>query len=222
MSFMFKMPINMPRGSHYGSDYWITYSYKLKRRVCLYSYLEYSQFITLEMNPLVEYFCEQPFEISGIFNGKNKKSVFDFWVQYKNSNSEFQEVKYRSELVGSDKNAVRSKEQTEFQKQWCDENNYKYSIITDEDIFKSRHSIGNLQLLRSHLIRSGLTNKKDCEELCKQLKFTNLTIGEIRNLNLMSEDNLIGTLAKLYYDGILEIDTISRPLDKSTEVRLCE
>ena len=76
-------------------------------------------------------------------------------------------------------------------------------------------------MLRSHLIRSGITNKKDCEELCKQLKFTNLTVGEIRNLNLMSEDNLIGTLAKLYYDGIIEIDTISRPLDKSTEVHLC-
>lgn len=222
MSYLFIKPIEMPRGSHYGSDYWIAYSYKLKRRVCLYSYLEYSQFISLEMNPLVEYFCEQPFEINGIFNGKNKKSVFDFWVQYKNSNSEFQEVKYISELKGNDKKAVRSKEQTEFQKQWCDENNYKYAIITDEDIFKSRHYIGNLQLLRSHLIRSGLINKKDCEVLCKELKFANLKLGEIRNLDLISEDILMSTLARLFYDGIIIIDTISRPLDKSTEVRLCE
>ena len=116
MAYLFNKPIEMPRGSHYGSDYWIIYSYKLKRRVRLYSYLEYAQFISLEMNPLVEYFCEQPFEINGTFNGKNKKSVFDFWVQYKNSNSEFQEVKYMSELIGSDKKALRSKEQTEFQR----------------------------------------------------------------------------------------------------------
>lgn len=222
MSYLFNKPSEMPRGSHYGSDYWVTYSYKLKRRACLYSYLEYSHFISLEMNPLVEYFCEQPCEINGTFNGKSKKSVFDFWVQYKNNNSEFQEVKYLSELNGSDKNALRSKEQTEFQKQWCAENNYKYTIITDEDIFKSRHHIGNLQLLRSHLIQSGVINKKACEELYKKLKFSNLTIGEIRNLNLISEDNLIGTLAKLFYDGIIEIDTINRPLDKSTEVRICE
>ncbi|MBR5297757.1 MAG: Tn7 transposase TnsA N-terminal domain-containing protein [Parabacteroides sp.] len=221
ITYIFQSPIKMPRGSHYGSDFWITYSYKLKRRVNLYSYLEYTQFISLEMNPEVEFFCEQPLEISGTFNGKNKKSVFDFWVQYKNSNSEFQEVKYISELKGNDKKSVRSKEQTEFQKQWCDENNYKYAIITDEDIFKSRHYIGNLQLLRSHLIRSGIINKKDGEELLKKLRFANLTIGEIRNLNLVSEDNLLGILAKLLYDGIIEIDAISRPLDKSTEVHLC-
>ena len=57
MSYLYQTPIKMPRGLHYGSDYWISNSFKLKRNVHLYSMLEYANFIELEMNPSVEYFC---------------------------------------------------------------------------------------------------------------------------------------------------------------------
>ena len=56
----FTTPIEMPRGTHYGSNYFIVYSHKIKRNVKLYSNLEYYNFLTLETDPNVEYFCEQP------------------------------------------------------------------------------------------------------------------------------------------------------------------
>ena len=59
MTYQYQSPIKMPRGSHYGSDYWISYSYKLKRKVRLFSMLEYSNFIELEMNSEVEFFCRE-------------------------------------------------------------------------------------------------------------------------------------------------------------------
>ena len=52
----------MPRGTHYGSDYWIIYSKKLQRQVHLYSMLEHANFIVLEMDSHVEYFCEREFD----------------------------------------------------------------------------------------------------------------------------------------------------------------
>ena len=100
MNHLFKTPIEMPRGSHYGSDYWICQSHKIKRRVHMYSMLEFWNFITLEMDSSVEYFCEQPFEIE-IHDEKSekiRKSVFDFWVLYTDGREEFQEVKYSSEI----------------------------------------------------------------------------------------------------------------------------
>lgn len=35
----FDTPINMPRATHYGNNYWEVYSNKLKRKVCLFSNL---------------------------------------------------------------------------------------------------------------------------------------------------------------------------------------
>lgn len=97
MKYLYSTPISMPRGTHYGSDYWIIYSKKLQRQVHLYSMLEHANFIVLEMDSHVEYFCEQPLKITD-YNASKQQSVFDFWVYFTNGTYEFQEIKYSSEL----------------------------------------------------------------------------------------------------------------------------
>ena len=57
-------PIEMPRCRKYGNNYYITYSKKLNRNITLYSQLEYHNFLTIEMNPHVMDFCEQPLAIN--------------------------------------------------------------------------------------------------------------------------------------------------------------
>jgi hypothetical protein len=43
--------------------------------------LEFANFLQIEMNPAIEYFCEQPLKI--ILPDQPKKSaIFDFWIQY--------------------------------------------------------------------------------------------------------------------------------------------
>ena len=79
----FTTPIEMPRGTHYGSNYFIVYSHKIKRNVKLYSNLEYYNFLTLETDPNVEYFCEQPHEISVCIDNKLGKAIFDMFVEYR-------------------------------------------------------------------------------------------------------------------------------------------
>lgn len=59
----FTKPIAMQRSTHYGNNYFSVYSNKIKRVVHLFSNLEYYNFLTLETNPQVETFCEQPLKL---------------------------------------------------------------------------------------------------------------------------------------------------------------
>lgn len=71
-------PIEMPRGTHYGSNYWEAYSNKLKRKICLFSNLEYENFLSLEMNANVMKYCEQPWRLKywKIIRFTNLLSIF--------------------------------------------------------------------------------------------------------------------------------------------------
>ena len=76
----FNTPIDMPRATHYGNNYYVTYSSKLKRNVHLFSNLEYYNFLDLECDPNVVKFCEQPLQIDVILGNEVKHAIFDAWV----------------------------------------------------------------------------------------------------------------------------------------------
>lgn len=89
MDYKYTNPINMTRGTHYGSNYWEVYSKKINRKVKLFSNLEYENFLSLELNPEIEYFCEQPLEVEIFLDGNKKKTIFDMWVKYKDEGKSF-------------------------------------------------------------------------------------------------------------------------------------
>ncbi len=223
MSYLYQTPIEMPRGSHYGSDYWIAYSYKLKRKVHFFSMLEYANFVTLEMNPEVEFFCEQPLKITNSDSHLKKSSVFDFWVYYKNGESEFQEVKYSSELSGNSDSALRSQNQIEFQRKWCSDNGFAYKIVTEKELYVGQFTFPNLQLLQGHLLRYNLNNRIDTTKFYNILSQNGqLTLGDIKALEMFPLNFEMGFLAYQYYMGYIDMTINDRPLDNSTGVRLCE
>ncbi len=223
MSYLYQKPIEMPRGTHYGSDYWIAYSFKLKRMARFYSMLEYTNFICLEMSPAVEYFCEQPLKIEDLNSSLHKRiTVFDFWIQYTDSSNEFQEVKYSSELIGNTDSAIRSQKQIEFQRNWCKNNAHNYKIITEKDLYVGQFRIQNLELLHSHLLRYNQVSRMSAEKLYEVLCKSKLTIGAIRSLNIFPENYELSILAYQYYLGNIDINIKDRPLDNQTEVKLCE
>lgn len=220
--YLYQTPIEMPRGSHFGSDYWIAYSYKLKRKVHFFSMLEYANFIILEMDSNVEYFCEQPLKITDKTSLSKCSSIFDFWVQYIDGLSEFQEVKYSSELISSTESALRSKNQIEFQKNWCISNGYNYRVVTEESIYNGQFGFQNLKLLQSHLLRYHQSEKYSIQRFYKVLAQGPLSFEEIKLLKLFPENYVLSILAFQYYLGNIEIDIKDRPLDNYTEVKLCE
>lgn len=222
MSYLYQTPIDMPRGSHYGSDYWISYSKKLCRKVHLYSMLEYANFLVLEMNPNIEYFCEQPTKIFSN-DGKKHSSVFDFWVYYSDGKTEFQEIKYSAELNGDTSSAIRTQQQIQFQKTWCEKEGQNYRVITENDLYKSEHYINNLNQLYSYVLRC--TESTEYESIIALQNFLHncpRSIAEIEAQSIFSSQNIFECLAQLYYNGYIDIDVLHRPLDKRTEIKLCE
>jgi len=218
MSYLYKSPIKMPRGTHYGSDYWIFYSLKLGRTVKVYSMLEYANAISLEMNPVVKYYCEQPAKVSSIRNDKTVNAIFDFWVLYNDDSNEFQEVKYSSELEGDDEASIRSQKQIEIQKEWCIDNNKNYRIVTERELFCGPFYFHNLTLLHSHLLRYDTNPKLELSTLLSYLKEGVRTIEEIKEKNFVPDEKIFSVLALLYYKGSIEINLDARPLDNLTEV----
>ena len=156
----FEKPIDMPRSTHYGNNYFIVYSHKIKRNVKLYSNLEYYNFLTLEVDPNVEYFCEQPYEISINVDNMLRKAVFDIYVKYKDGREEFQEIKYKSELSEEDDASIRSQEQIRREQQWCEMNHITFVIRTEEDIIKGRFHMQNLNVIAARLRRYVLYKRK--------------------------------------------------------------
>ena len=52
-----------------------------------YSLLEFYQYVNLEMDYNVEYFCEQPTCMEVEIQGKKHISIPDFWVYYRDTSA---------------------------------------------------------------------------------------------------------------------------------------
>lgn len=220
----FKEPIIMPRGTHFGNNYWEVYSSKIKRKVCLFSNLEYENFLTLEMNPQIEYFCEQPLEAKVKIDGEETKTIFDFWVKYKDGTEEMQEVKYSSELTGTDKKSLRSQAQIKKQTLWCAQNQINYCIRTEDVINKGIFHIRNYNIMAAKVrryiptnIETVIDNIEDILSITKKI-----TISDLIKEDVLPENLELSILSYLYFVGAIIMNIENKPLNNSTEITLCQ
>jgi hypothetical protein len=216
------LPIQMPRGRKYGSDYFIVPSHKLGRNITLYSNLEFKNWLTIEMNPHIIAFCEQPYKAEMLYNGILKNTVFDMWVKYDDNREEFQEIKYSKELVGNDKHAIRSQEQIEFQRKWCKINKMMYVIRTEKEIEIGPYYIENLLHLTSRIKHYSHIKAK---ELYPHIKAA-LLEGPISilqlssNLKCISVEDMLSIIAYAVYDGIVTLPLQDNCIGTDMEVVL--
>ena len=212
-------PIELPRGKKYGNNYYITYSIKLQRNVTLYSQLEYHNFLTLEMNPHVIDFCEQPLQIKIEIDNNLGTSIFDMWVYYDNGKEEFQEVKYKKDLYIHNNINDRVYQQIQKQKRWCYLNGYDYSIRTENEIYIGSCYISNLRYLHGVIQRNNSYlfdyNIKQIISTIKDSKITLLSLVEILDLPLHS---LFSSIAFGLYEGKLAADLDKNILSYDTTI----
>ena len=219
----FDKPLKMPRGTHYGSNYWEVYSKKMGRKGCFFSNLEYHNFLALEMNPDVVQMCEQPIEIEIMVDGKNEKSILDIWLKYTDGSEEIQEVKSIESLKEDSKDYLRTKAQMHKQKLWCEEKGVAYTVRSEKEIYTSEYIIENYAYMASKIRRYELP-----EDIGS---YRSLLIGyleacnkaDIRTLietGMLPLGNEINFLCYMHYTGIIRMDIDNRPLDNRTEVVL--
>lgn len=145
---------NPGRGS-YGNNLWQVYSPKLRRTVKLYSDLEYHHWILVEATPEIVTFCEQPVRMQSRVDGRDRASYVDMWVQWRDGNEQYRELKYAKDVAQLDCNPFLSR-QLAIQAAWCKRHDIEHVVVTDEAVF------ANKLLLRNwRLILSVLTNAKD-------------------------------------------------------------
>lgn len=219
----FKTPIEMLRATHYGNNYFVVYSHKLKRNVQLFSNFEYYNFLTLEVDPNVEIFCEQPYKIDIIVDGELKHAIFDVWVKYKDGTEEFQEVKYKSELEGSDKASMRSQEQIRRQQHWCDDNHIRFVVKTEEDVIRGRFWLQNLNVVVARIRRYlPLEDAYYTPLIMNALEKNELTLSELRNMNLLPINYELEHVCSLYCRGLVDMDLADKVLDNRMVIRRAE
>jgi hypothetical protein len=219
----FDKPRKMPRGSHYGSSYWEVYSKKMGRKACFFSNLEYHNYLSLEMDPNVVQMCEQPIEIEIMIDGKNEKSILDYWLKYADGSEEIQEVKSEESLKEASKDYIRTIAQIHKQKLWCEENSISYVIRSEKEIYAGEYLIENYDIMASKVRRYKLPDEVGSYE--------NLLIGYLEaskktDIRMLVESgrlplgNEINFLCYMHFIGTIRMDIVSSPLDNRTGVAL--
>lgn len=218
----FTKPVEISRSTHYGNNFFAVYSNKIHRVCHFYSNLEYYNFLSLEIDPKVDKFCEQPLRIELLQENKLKHAIFDMWVLYRNGKEELQEVKYYSELTGNDPESLRSQEQIRREEHWCKDNNIDFVIRTDKTISKGYYFLNNANTIAAHLRRYVPTDDVYYNTLIINALEQNgeLTIKDLICNDLLPIGSEISHLCYMYEKGLIDLNINNLPLSNRTEVSL--
>lgn len=209
MKKRFTEPISMPRATHYGNNYWIFESKKLHRRVTAYSNLEYENLLCLEMDANVSYFCEQPYEARTFMGGKEYKTIFDVWIEYKDGTEEFQEVKYTAEIDADTKKGERVRKQIAVQAAWCLQNGFRHNIRTEKEIELGQFYIRNINLLAAKVRRFSQPSDNADKVIIEYLQsLGETTVGYLVSSGRFEHNRTLDYLADLYYRGMITFANI--------------
>ena len=93
----------------------------------------------------------------------------DFWIKYADGSEEIQEVKSVESLKEGSKDYIRTKAQIHKQKLWCKENNIRYTVRSEQEIYAGNFLIENCAYMASRVRRYTLPEDKE--------PYKNLLIG---------------------------------------------
>ena len=202
--YKYMEPVNMPRGTHYGNSFLILPSKKTGRNCTAFSNLEFEHLLTLEMDPQVEYFCEQPLKTTVVFGGSKKETVFDCWVLFRDGREEFREVKYSADMESSTDKGRRCREQVAAQKMWCLQNGFDYRLTTDKEIQRGEFYIRNLSFLAAKARRFPEPDKDADRYIRAYLRDTGkATVGMLDSSGRFERLRTLDYLAYLSYMGVV-------------------
>lgn len=210
-------PIPIKRSSKFGNNYWESYSPKSKRNVQLFSDLEYDFWVLLETNPQVRAFCERPFEIEQIHEGKLIKVMFDMWIEWENNTEQFVEIKYSNQ---SDTSA-RAARNIIVQQQWCKVHKKDFVIKTEKDIRRNNTLLSNMKTLLPYITNRPHPVEMDLHQIKRQLsKEKGCSIAALNHQLNIDPTRIRESVCWLIYHGQLEANIDSELIGPSLEVWL--
>ena len=225
--YRFAEPVPMNRGTHFGNNYYLIPSIKLGRTVKAFSNLEYYNILRLEMDPTVEYYCEQCTK-AVLFNEhgqKIRKVVPDVYVVYTDGIEEIEEVKYSNDLKGDRSRNVRAREQVAAEKLWAAQCGMAFLLCTEENVIPHSCTIQNYDFIHQRLRRmtDWIPNEDICREIIHHLIVAKspLSVRKLCDVVHFECGMCWDYLAYMHYKGnvILPIDN-DKPLNMKSEVKV--
>ena len=213
--YRYEEPIFRLRSSSYGSNYWVFHSRKLRRRVAVFSNLEYENILTLEMNPDVEWYCEYPLETTVYIGGKESKVLFNAWVKYKDGTEEYQGVAY---LCSSDDSKDHVK--VACQSAWCLQNDVNFVFRNEKNIEIGPFYIRNISLLAARARRftaCGVNGDRIFLSFIQAKR--HICIGELEKMGRIEKYRALDYISDLYYRGLVTLSNMNTDcISADTEV----
>ncbi|MBP1931987.1 TnsA endonuclease N-terminal domain-containing protein [Ammoniphilus resinae] len=215
-------PVDIKPSKYFGNN-WFGDSPKMNRQVYLHSDLEYDHWVLVETNPNIVAFCEQPLRIQSIVNEDLIESVFDMWVQYKDSEEHFIEVKYSHELNPNNPSpkSQRAIRQTTAQMLWCKQHGFQYSIMTEDSIRGNPIYLSNMKEIIPCVRMMKATIETDEYLLLRVLKGKNrMTFSELFHLlhTKITAQRLRNIIYWCIYHGKILSNADQIPFSPQTEV----
>lgn len=212
-------PIQMPRNTKYGSNYWNATSRKINRRVEFFSDLEYDHWILVESNPAITSFCEQPLKIKHLYKGEIVTFVFDMWLLFSDGTEKFIEVKYERDLDPNNPKSIKTIRQTSAQEDWCYKNNKPYEIMTDSKIRSNPLLLSNLKQIVSYSRNRTAPNELDQYQINRIVRNRRITMKEIEHeLFHLAPQRILETICNLIYTGHVQANISNCLIGPSLEV----
>ncbi len=203
--YRYETPIMKLRSAAYGKNYWVFSSRKLKRRVGVFSNIEYENILTLEMTPDVEWYCEYPLKPTVFLGGKEFNPLFSTWVKYRNGTEIYQGVAYQNDAGEESEHCTISAAAA-----WCIQNGQKFEFRNEKNIKKGIFYIRNLSVLASRAQRFRVQSVNADQMLIGYLKgIKRASISELENSGRFETGRTLDYLADLYYRGIIDFVNIS-------------
>lgn len=223
--YLYTTPLDMPRSTHFGNNFWYMPSMKLGRVVTAHSNLEHDNHVRLELDPSVEYYCEQPCKESVVVDGKILTTVFDVYVYYANGRHEMQEVKYSKDLeTGLTDVTSRIYNQHICQESYCSQHGIDYAVVTDKDLYTGQFTSRNREYIYGKARRFVPSSEIDLAAPVRFIKeHGSLTIGQLVESGRVTERQCMGILSFLYCKGRIVFTNIDvSPITVKTEVSYAE
>lgn len=198
--------------------YWEGYSPKLKRDVYFTSDLEYDYWLWVETDPNIISFCERPYKVQEVIDGKVEKSVISMWIQYHDQPEQYVKVKYSNV-----RNPILSKKlekEIRIEQKWCEENHFRYMSVTEENIRYNPLLLSNKKLLISFICNRPQPIAPDYHLIKKFISIGRHSLHDIHHhlADKITPTRITEALCWMIYQGEIQSNLEKVPLGSRMEV----
>lgn len=198
--------------------YWEGYSPKLKRDVYFTNDLEYDYWLWVETDPKIVSFCERPYKVKDIIDGKIEESVISMWVQHCDRPQQYVKVKY-----SNDRNPILTKKlvkEIHIEQKWCENNNFSYLTVTKEEIRYNPMLLSNKKLLVSFVCNRPQPIATDYHLIKKVISVGRHSLHDIHHhfADKIPPTRITEALCWMIYQGEIQTNLEKVPLGSRMEV----